>query len=69
MKPLLVLGPSGKSSERKSVCLFFPSIVMLIIRNWRRCILVCVEFEVFSPPVTFHYQFIEYGTKEGMLLL
>lgn len=74
MKPLLIPGPSGKGSARekkKSVCLFSPSIVTLIIRNWRRCILVRVEFEV-SPPllppvVTFHHQFID-GTKEDMLV-
>lgn len=53
MKPLLIPGPSGKGSARKkkkSVCLFSPSIVTLIIRNWRRCILVRVEFEVSPPP-------------------
>lgn len=31
------------------VCLFSPCIVTLIMRNWRRCILVCVEFEVPTP--------------------
>lgn len=67
MKPLLILGPSGKSSGRKkSVCLFSLFIAMLIIRNWRRCILVCMEFEVFLPPVTFHHQFIENGTKANV---
>ncbi len=57
-----------KFCEEKSVCLFSPFIVMLIIRNWRRCILVCMEFQVLPPPVTFHRQFIENGTKEGMLV-
>lgn len=33
----------------KSVCLFSPFIVMLIIRNWRRCILASMELEV-PPP-------------------
>lgn len=44
--------PSGKRSERrkKKVFVYFSlSIVMLIIRNWRRCILVCVESEVRPP--------------------
>lgn len=38
---------------------------MLIIRNWRRCILVRVEFQVFfPPPVTFHHQLIENAQKK-----
>lgn len=41
-----------REREKKSVCLFSSSIVMLIIRNWRRCILVRVEFQVFFPPLS-----------------
>lgn len=50
--PRIYRAPQAKSCEKKSVCLFSPFIVMLIIRNWRRFILVCMEFEgfFFCPP-------------------
>lgn len=44
--------PQAKFGEKKSVCLFSPFIVMLIIRNWRRGILHHMEFVA----VFFHYE-------------
>lgn len=71
MKPLLMLGPWGQKvlwGGLKSVCLFPPSEVTLIIRNRRRCILVCMEFKVCPTPLCRHlssFTSLEMGQREA----
>lgn len=71
MKPLLILGPRGQKvlwGGLKSVCLFPPSEVTLIIRNRRRCILVCMEFKVCPTPLCRHlssFTSLEMGQRQA----
>lgn len=71
MKPLLILGPRGQKvlwGGLKSVCLFPPSKVTLIIRNRRRHILVCMEFKVCPTPLCRHlssFSSLEMGQREA----